>query len=294
MNTGTMRARGVCKAFGKNAVLRELELTLEPGKIYGLLGRNGAGKTTLLSILTAQLAPDRGSVTYGGEPVWENQAALDHLCFAREAPAAGQNSLKLAHYLRSAAIFYPNWDEGYARRLLEEFYLDPSQKLSQLSRGQLSMASVLTALASRADLTLLDEPTAGLDAVAREQFYRLLLEDFSRTGRTFVLSTHIIGEAAPLFEEALILNGGRITEHGPIDELLEQFRTVSGPAEQTEAACRELTVLSLRDVGRRRLYTVRGTPEQLEALDASGLDTAPMELQEVFTALCGQTDAAGR
>ena len=109
-----------------------------------------------------------------------------------------------------------------------------------------------------------------------------------------LLSTHIIGEAAPLFEEVLILNGGRITEHGPTDELLEQFRTVSGPAEQTEAACRELTVLSLRDVGRRRLYTVRGTPEQLEALDASGLDTAPMELQEVFTALCGQTDAAGR
>ena len=191
-------------------------------------------------------------------------------------------------------MLYSGWDEGYAHRLLEEFCLDPSQKLSQLSRGQLSMVSVLTALPSRADLTLLDEPTAGLDAVAREQFYRLLLEDFSHTGRTFVLSTHIIGEAAPLFEEVLILNGGRITEHGPTDELLEQFRTVSGPAEQTEAACRELTVLSLRDVGRRRLYTVRGTPEQLEALDASGLDTAPMELQEVFTALCGQTDAAGR
>ena len=166
MNTGTMRAQGVCKSFGKKAVLRELELTLEPGKIYGLLGRNGAGKTTLLSILTAQLAPERGSVTYGGEPVWENQAALDHLCFAREAPAAGQTSLRLGHYLRSAAIFYPGWDEGYAHRLLEEFCLDPSRKLSQLSRGQLSMVSVLTALASRAGLTLLDEPTAGLDAVA--------------------------------------------------------------------------------------------------------------------------------
>lgn len=209
MNTGTMRAQGVCKSFGKKAVLRELELTLEPGKIYGLLGRNGAGKTTLLSILTAQLAPDRGSVTYGGEPVWENQAALDHLCFAREAPAAGQTSLRLGHYLRSAAIFYPGWDEGYAHRLLEEFCLDPSRKLSQLSRGQLSMVSVLTALASRAGLTLLDEPTAGLDAVAREQFYRLLLEDFSHTGRTFVLSTHIIGEAAPP------LRGGPDPERGP-------------------------------------------------------------------------------
>lgn len=184
--------------------------------------------------------------------MWENQAALDHLCFAREAPAAGQTSLRLGHYLRSAAIFYPGWDEGYAHRLLEEFCLDPSRKLSQLSRGQLSMVSVLTALASRAGLTLLDEPTAGLDAVAREQFYRLLLEDFSHTGRTFVLSTHIIGEAAPLFEEVLILNEGRILEHGPTDALLEQFRTVSGPADQVEAACGELTVLSAQDIGRAR------------------------------------------
>lgn len=156
------------------------------------------------------------------------------------------------------------------------------------------MVSVLTALASRAGLTLLDEPTAGLDAVAREQFYRLLLEDFSHTGRTFVLSTHIIGEAAPLFEEVLILNEGRILEHGPTDALLEQFRTVSGPADQVEAACGELTVLSAQDIGRRGLYTVRGTPEQLAALDTSGLDTAPLALQEVFTALCGQPDAARR
>ena len=102
MNTGTMRAQGVCKSFGKKAVLRELELTLEPGKIYGLLGRNGAGKTTLLSILTAQLAPERGSVTYGGEPVWENQAALDHLCFPRrrtDQPPAGTLSPLCRHFL---------------------------------------------------------------------------------------------------------------------------------------------------------------------------------------------------
>ena len=175
-------------------------------------------------------------------------------------------------------------------------YLSLDRQTITLSGGELQRLRLAAALDSEITglIYILDEPTAGLDAVAREQFYRLLLEDFSHTGRTFVLSTHIIGEAAPLFEEVLILNGGRITEHGPTDELLEQFRTVSGPAEQTEAACRELTVLSLRDVGRRRLYTVRGTPEQLEALDASGLDTAPMELQEVFTALCGQTDAAGR
>lgn len=141
MNTGTMRAQGVCKSFGKKAVLRELELTLEPGKIYGLLGRNGAGKTTLLSILTAQLAPERGSVTYGGEPRCGRTRPRWTTCASPgRPPPPGQTSLRLGHYLRSAAIFYPGWDEGYAHRLLEEFCLDPSRKLSQLSRGQLSMS----------------------------------------------------------------------------------------------------------------------------------------------------------
>ena len=104
MNTGTMRAQGVCKSFGKKAVLRELELTLEPGKIYGLLGRNGAGKTTLLSILTAQLAPERGSVTYGGEPVgrtrprWTTCASPGRPRRRTDQPPAGTLSPLCRHF----------------------------------------------------------------------------------------------------------------------------------------------------------------------------------------------------
>ena len=83
MNAGVLKAEGVCKAYGKKEVLHNLDLELLPGKIYGLIGRNGAGKTTLLGILTAQNTMDSGSVTYGGQPVWENQAAFNQLCFSR-------------------------------------------------------------------------------------------------------------------------------------------------------------------------------------------------------------------
>lgn len=79
MNTGILKAEGLCKSYGTHQVLHNLDLELLPGKIYGLIGRNGAGKTTLLGILTAQNTKDSGSVTYDGEPVWENQRALDHI-----------------------------------------------------------------------------------------------------------------------------------------------------------------------------------------------------------------------
>ena len=293
MNAGILKAEGLCKSYGSNRVLDNLSLTVEPGKIYGLIGRNGAGKTTLLGILTAQNTKDAGEVTYGGEPVWENQRALEQMCFSRELSGTvigGQNNMKVRNYLRAASIFYPNWDGAYAQRLMEEFRLDPKKKICQLSKGQMSMVTILVALASRAPLTILDEPAAGLDVVMRERFYQLLLEDFTQTGRTFIVSTHIIEEAASVFEEVIILDEGRIVEKCPTDELIGQFRYVSGRDDVVEEACRGVQVLSRQRLGRHVTAAVRGSAAQLAALEDFDVDAAPMNLQNVFVALCGHGD----
>ena len=295
MNAEILKAEGLCKAYGSKQVLQNLDLTIQPGKIYGLIGRNGAGKTTLLGILTAQNTKDAGEVTYGGQPVWENQAVLSQICFSRELQATqfgGQNNLKVRDYLRSAAIFCPNWDQEYAGRLLSEFQLETKKKICQLSKGQMSMVTILVALASRAPLTILDEPAAGLDVVMRERFYQLLLEDFAQTGRTFVVSTHIIEEAASVFEQVIILDQGRILENCPTEELIDQFRYISGRDDVVDQACAGLEVLSVHQMGRHKTAAVRGSAAQLRAAQDSGadVDISPMNLQNVFVALCGHGD----
>lgn len=290
MNTGILKAEGLCKSYGRTEVLHNLDLTIEPGKIYGLIGRNGAGKTTLLGILTAQNTKDSGEVTYDGQPVWENQEALNHICFSRELQPtlfSGPNNLKIKHYLRSAAIYYPNWDGEYAQQLLEEFKLEPKKKISQLSKGQMSMVTILIALASRAPITILDEPAAGLDVVMRERFYQLLLDDFAQTGRTFLVSTHIIEEAASVFERVIILDEGKIIENAETDELVNEFRYISGHQEEVDRACQGLEVLTTRETGRHKSCGVRGGAAQAEQFD---VDIAPMNLQNVFVALCGHGD----
>ena len=292
MNAEILKAEGLCKSYGSKQVLQNLDLTIQPGKIYGLIGRNGAGKTTLLGILTAQNTKDAGEVTYGGQPVWENQAVLSQICFSRELQATqfgGQNNLKVRDYLRSAAIFCPNWDQEYADRLLSEFQLETKKKICQLSKGQMSMVTILVALASRAPLTILDEPAAGLDVVMRERFYQLLLDDFAETGRTFLVSTHIIEEVASVFEQVIILDQGRILENSPTDELIDQFRYVSGREDEVDRVCAGVEVLSRRTVGRHTTAAVRGNPEKLAALSGD-VDIAPMNLQNVFVALCGHGD----
>lgn len=294
MNTGILKAEGVCKSYGKKEVLHNLDLELLPGKIYGLIGRNGAGKTTLLGILTAQNTLDSGAVTYGGQPVWENQEALDHICFSRELQPtmfSGQNNLKVKHYLKTAAIYYPNWDQDYAGRLLSEFKLDPKKKICQLSKGQMSMVTILIALASRAPITILDEPAAGLDVVMRERFYQLLLEDFAQSERTFLVSTHIIEEAASVFERVIILDEGRILENCPTEELVDQFRYISGREDVVDQVCQGLEVLSVHQMGRHKTAAVRGSGVKLEEALAADVDVSPMNLQNVFVALCGHGDA---
>ena len=139
MNAGILKAEHLCKSYKDKEVLHDLDLTIEPGKIYGLIGRNGAGKTTLLGILTAQNTKNSGEVTYDGQPVWENQRALSDICFSRELQPtlfSGPNNLKIKHYLKYAAIFYPNWDFDYSLRLLDEFKLDTKRRFPSCPRGR--------------------------------------------------------------------------------------------------------------------------------------------------------------
>lgn len=286
----SLKCENIVKTYHEKDVLKNICLEIEQGKIYGLIGRNGAGKTTLLSVMTAQNPATGGRVTYNGMPVWENQKALDHLCFSREistAPSFGVSAMKVKEYLRTASIFYPNWDTQMAQQLIKLFHLDVKKRIAALSKGMLSMVTIIVAMASKADITMMDEPVAGLDVVAREQFYRLLLEEYANTGRTFVISTHIMEEAANVFEEVIIIKDGTVIQKENTQELLERSRHISGSAQEVDALCKGLTVYRETKMGRRKEVTV--VMEKGQEL-AGGYDVTiqPVSLQELFLALCGE------
>lgn len=278
------------KTYGKKAVLQDVTLELERGKIYGLIGRNGAGKTTLLSILSGQNPATKGEISYNGGPVWEKQEALDHICFSRELNTMngnGANTMKVKEYLRAASIYMPAWDKQMAEELIREFELDVNKRINRLSKGMMSMVTIIVALASKADFTLLDEPVAGMDVVTREAFYRILLEEFSESGRTFVISTHIIEEAADVFEEVIILDKGRILLKENTQELLERSRHISGKEEEVDRAVEGRKVYHPEKLGRSKGVTVLLKPGETIPENAE-LSVQPMNLQQVFVAMCGK------
>ncbi|MCR5033231.1 MAG: ABC transporter ATP-binding protein [Lachnospiraceae bacterium] len=286
----TIIAKGINKKYKDTNALKDVDLTVESGKIYGMIGRNGAGKTTLLSILSAQNPATSGLVTIDGEKVWENQKAIDRICFSREIATTtpfGPNTYKIKDYLKAAEIFYPNWDKEYAKNLVETFKLNPRKKVSKLSKGMLSMVTIIIALASRAEFTFLDEPVAGLDIVARDQFYKLLLKDYEETHRTFIISTHIIEEAANLFEDTIIVKNGEIYTNENTQQLLARVQMVSGSAEEVDALIAGRDYHRVEQLGNTKRATIVMRPgEELKVPET--VTVTPLSLQEIFLAVCGE------
>ncbi|SCZ76381.1 ABC transporter ATP-binding protein [Pseudobutyrivibrio xylanivorans] len=284
---GTLSGKNIVKKYGKDTVLKNVNIDIETGKIYGLIGRNGAGKTTLLSILTAQNPASEGTVTLDGQPVWENEEALSHICYSREISQVtmfGPNTLKVKDYLSTGKAFYKNWDDDYAKELVKLFNINPKKKVSKLSKGMLSAVTIIIALASKADITILDEPVAGLDVVAREQFYKLVIDEYAETGRTFIISTHIIEEAASLFEKVIIIDNGEIVLTENTEELLARAYRVSGETEAVDLAVEGFKVYHPESIGRNKVVTVLA--EEPIAGFGEDVQVEPVALQNLFYAMC--------
>lgn len=289
----SLELKKITKCYGNKTVLDSLDLTLEEGKIYGLVGRNGAGKTTMLSIASAQNPTTEGEILLDGETVWENQKSLNEICFSREMINTANNvasALKVKEYLKMAEMLFPYWDKEMAYRLLEEFELDEKQRIIKLSKGMQSMVTIIVALASKAKYTFMDEPAAGLDVVARENFYRILLDEYSESGRTFVISTHIIEEAADVFEEVIFLNKGKIILKENTEELLARCIHISGKAEDVDEIIKGKKAFHKEKLGRSKGITLMLDAGEVFDKEGKDVEVRPLNLQDVFVALCGKEE----
>lgn len=275
-----LELRHVNHHYGSRQILFDMNLLLPAGRIYGLLGRNGAGKTTLINLISAQIFQSfgmgaqrsPGQALIFGQRVHENITALKKLCVIREKTNM-PDSLRVGQALRTAASLYPNWDEKYAAHLMERFSLDPAKKYRSLSRGMESALGLVIGLASRAELTIFDEPSLGLDAAAREYFYDELKRDFAEHPRTVIISTHMIDEVARLFDDVVIVDRGRIKLHAPLEELLGSAVTVIGEREEVLRQTQGLRVLSDETMGRFSAHLLHDddeddalTPEEYHAM----------------------------
>jgi len=289
----SVETRNLTVRFGATAAINDLTISLEPGKIHGLLGRNGSGKSTLAATFAAFRAPTSGSVRVGGHDPYEHARTASQICLIREGgDIYDQQSVTCA--LALSRSMRPYWDEKYAKYLIRRFQLPLGKKAQRLSRGQRSALGVTLGLASRAPLTIFDESYLGMDAPSREIFYEELLPDYVAHPRTIIVSTHLIGEVASLFEEVLVIDRGRLVVQGDADDLRTRGVEVVGPAATVDRFVSGLTVLAERRLGATTSATVYGRLNRERERDAAaaGLSLGPVGLQDLFIHLTSPDDPA--
>jgi len=293
MNT-VIEVAGLSKRFGGFTAIDDVSIAIEENSITGLLGRNGAGKTTMMQLLTGQEFRSSGSIRVFGEDPVENSGVLARTCFVKESQKY-PDDYKPVHVFRSAPWFFPNWDAGFAERLVADFRLPLTRRIKKLSRGQLSAIGVIVGLASRAPLTFFDEPYLGLDAVARQTFYDRLLEDYAEHPRTVVLSTHLIDEVSDLLEHVVVIDEGRIVIDGSAEELRDSASTVAGARAAVDAFVAGRRVLHREELGGLASVTVgRLDAADRKAASAAGLELAGVSLQQLVIRTTTTDTSEGR
>ncbi|GAB6929239.1 ABC transporter ATP-binding protein [Paenibacillus sp. JCM 10914] len=275
--------------YGNVEAVRNVSFRLESGRIYGLLGRNGAGKTTLLSVLASFREPSAGLVTVGGMQPFENREIMQEVSFIYDVDYKDESE-KVKTMVESFARYRPHFDAAYAMELVGKFGLPPQKPLKELSKGMQSAFNVCIGLASRSPVTILDEVYLGMDAPAREIFYRELLEDQARHPRTFILSTHLVSEMDYLFEDVIIIHQGGFVLQDDYESLTSRGVSVTGAAHEVDQFIQGKKVLNTQQLGATKSVMIYGELEEMErqAAQRSGLELGPISLQDLFIHLTGE------
>jgi ABC-2 type transport system ATP-binding protein len=287
-----LKISGLGKDFGRKKVLRDVTLTLEPGRVYGLLGRNGEGKTTLARILMGVIPASRGVVVFKGAKIDFRSASYKReIGYIPEDPFF-YSGMKTGEFLKFNSRFYPRWDAARVRSTFESLGLDPKARISDMSRGQKLQLGFVAAVGAAPDVLLLDDPTSGLDVPTRHDFLRNIIRDLAERGTAILFATHMVHELERVVDHLFILQGGRIT----LDRGFEDVKTLTRrirlrfdgvPPDRLPIE----GVLSLkREPGLLEAIVFpwdEKAENQIRSLSLTHFEIEPLSLEEIFTGFVG-------
>jgi ABC-2 type transport system ATP-binding protein len=239
--TAALEAIRLGRRYGRRWALRDCDLRLPRGRVIGLVGPNGAGKTTLLHMVVGLLRPTTGSLSVLGQSPG-SPAVRSRIGFvAQDKPL--YRGLTVGETLAMGSRLNPVFDRDLALHRLARLEIPLSQRVGRLSGGQHAQVALALALGKRPDLLLLDEPVSNLDPLAHRDFLRTLMEDVAETGRTVVLSSHVIADLERVCDHLVLLSAARVQLCGDVEELLAGHRMLSGPRAHLDAIAANHTVV---------------------------------------------------
>jgi len=214
-NRVIFECRGLSKRFGSKEALAGINLTLERGKIIGLLGPNGSGKTTLIKTANSLLSPNAGTITIAGQPVGVDSKKI--VSYLPEKTYLA-DWMKVKNIIKYFEDFYDDFNKEKAYELLKRLNINPEDKLKTLSKGTKEKVQLILVMSREAELYLLDEPIGGVDPAARDYILNTIITNYNPEA-TVLISTHLIADIEQVLDEVVFIKEGQIVMQKSVDDI---------------------------------------------------------------------------
>ena len=279
-----LELKNITKKYGKHLVLDGVNLNFQnPEGVYGILGRNGVGKTTLMKIIFNMIPNYHGEITVNGVPAKDNGEILKDIVYVG-GEIYKNNVLfqgKIKDIFKAYSNMYESFDREIAEMMLESYGINLKNKFNKLSTGNRTLVQNTIGLATRAPITILDEPTNGLDSVNRQNFFRFMMEDYEKHPRLFMLSTHLIQEVENYLTNVVILKNTKVLVDETLEEVQKKAHMISNYPLENNRVISESTFGTRVD----QIIYEELTNDEINKIKASGGEVQSLDLQSLFNAL---------
>ena len=293
MSEWAIETNGLGHRFGKKWAVRNLDLKVPTGSVLGLLGPNGAGKSTTLHMLMGLLPPNEGSALVAGhDPVADEVAVRQRVGYVAEKHGFYE-WMTVNETISLVAAYHRDWDDAIRGNLQSEFSLDGAARVSELSKGMRARLALLLALSFDPQLLVLDEPTGGLDPAARRHFIETILGRYQETGKTILVSSHLLNEFSGLLDHVVFLRDGRLELSVPLEELRAKVKRVrliyegGIPEHLVVQGARSLRYNGREAVAVFDRFDPSETLKGLAGLGASSTVVEELTLEDIFVEVVG-------
>lgn len=282
-----LNIKNLAKSFGRKKVLENFNMTLQKGKVHGLIGKNGEGKTTLARMIMGIIPSSEGEIFYKDQKI-----EFKHTLYKKEIGYIPEDSffyswMTIKDLLDFNSSFYPKWNSKKANELLEKFSLDKKQRIRTLSRGMKLKLGLIVALASEPELLILDDPTSGIDVPTRQDFLRGIISELSEAGTTILFSTHLIHELERIVDHLSILQDGHLILDEDYQKIKNAAKRVRITFEDSVPEKIEIDgVLKEQREGNVADLVIypwdKATEKKIDALSPARWEKEPLTLEDVF------------
>ena len=220
-NMKLLEINNLNKSFDNKEILKDINLSIQSGKIIGLLGKNGVGKTTLIKLINDLLTPTSGEILIKGQKIGiETKKVISYL----PERTYLNKQMKVSEVISYFEDFYDNFDSEKAKKLLKDLDLDINQKLSKMSKGMQEKVQLVLVMSRNADLYVLDEPLGGVDPATRDYILDTILSNFNENA-SVIISTHLISDIEKILDEVIFIDKGQIVLQSDADKLRKKEKS---------------------------------------------------------------------